>query len=184
MTVEEAVDSESRTAAVGAPWLIAFAGSVTVVAVLSFVLDVRVVALATLFQGGVALPIAFALERRMGTGTLAKDHPLWPLVMQTMFVQILALPAVILLYPDNPQLVPAGLAAVAGAHFLPYAWLHQTRVYIVLAVALSIGAWLLAALFADAPHRAVLVWWAACYATTAVVLTREHRRRLERTAAL
>ena len=177
MTVKQAVQSASESSAVGAPWLIAFAGSVTVVAVLSFILDVRATALATLFQGGVALPVAFALERRMGTGILAKGHPLWPLVMQAMFVQIVALPAVVLLYPDSPELVPAGLAAVAGGHFLPYAWLHGTRVYLVLAVALSIGSFALAGLVEEAPQRAVLVWWALCYAAAAVALTREHSHR-------
>lgn len=177
MYLDDVLRSASDSSAVGAPWLIAFGISVSVVAVLSFVLNTRATALVTLFQGGAAMPVAFWLERRMGTGTLSKDHPLWPLAMQMMFVQLVALPAVIMLYPDHPELVPAAFAAVAGAHFLPYAWLHRTPVYIGLAVSLSLGCWLLAGLFADAPHRAVLVWWAACYVTAAVLLTREHHRR-------
>ena len=176
-TLEQVRRSASDSSAVGAPWLIAFGLSVTVVAVLSFVLDTRTTALVTLFQGGVALPVAFTLERRMGTGTLSKDHPLWPLAMQMMFVQIVALPAVIMLFPGHPELVPAAFAAVAGAHFLPYAWLHRTPVYIGLALALSLGSWVLAGVFGDAPHRAVLVWWAACYVTAAALLTHEHRNR-------
>ena len=175
--LDEVRRSASDSSAVGAPWLIAFGISVSVVAVLSFVLDIRATALVTLFQGGVAMPVAFWLERRMGTGTLSSDHPLWPLAMQMMFVQIVALPAVVMLYPDHPELVPAAFAAVAGAHFLPYAWLHRTPVYIGLAVTLSLGSWVLAGIVGGAPHRAVLVWWAGCYLTAAVLLTREHRRR-------
>ena len=176
-SLSDARASASASSAVGAPWLLAFSGSIAVVAALSFVLAPRPTALVTLFQGGVALPVAFALERRMGTGTLSKEHPLWSLAMQMMFVQIVALPAVIMLYPDRPELVPAALAAVAGAHFLPYSWLHSTPVYTWLAIALSLGSWALAGLVSDAPQRAVLIWWALCYAAAAVLLLREHRRR-------
>jgi hypothetical protein len=177
MTVNEARRSASASAAAGAPWLIAYGLTLSVVAALSFVLDTRAAALATLFQGGVALPLAFALERRLGRGAMAADHPLRTLSVQLAMVQIVALPAVIMLYPDHPQLVPAALAAVGGAHFLPYVWLHETRIYLVLAIAVSVVSWVLAGVFGVDAHRAVLVWWAACYVVAAVSLLRLARRR-------
>jgi hypothetical protein len=183
MTVNEARRSASASAAAGAPWLIAYGLTLSVVAVLSFVLDTRAAALATLFQGGVALPLAFALERRLGQGSMAADHPLRSLSVQLAMVQIVALPAVIMLYPDHPELVPAALAAVGGAHFLPYVWLHETRIYLVLAIAVSLVSWVLSGVFGADAHRAVLVWWAACYVLAAVALLRLARRRTERTPA-
>jgi hypothetical protein len=183
MTVNEARRSASASAAAGAPWLIAYGLTLSVVAVLSFVLDTRATALATLFQGGVALPLAFALERRLGQGSMAADHPLRSLSVQLAMVQIVALPAVIMLYPDHPELVPAALAAIGGAHFLPYVWLHETRIYLVLAIAVSLVSWVLSGVFGADAHRAVLVWWAACYVLAAVALLRLARRRTERTPA-
>jgi len=183
MTVNEARRSASASAAAGAPWLIAYGLTLSVVAVLSFVLDIRAAALATLFQGGVALPLAFALERRLGQGSMAADHPLRSLSVQLAMVQIVALPAVIMLYPDHPELVPAALAAVGGAHFLPYVWLHETRIYLVLAVAVSLVSWVLSGVFGADAHRAVLVWWAACYVLAAVALLRLARRRTGTTPA-
>lgn len=177
MTVNEARRSASASAAAGAPWLVAYGLTLSVVAVLSFVLDTRTAALATLFQGGVALPLAFALERRLGRGAMAADHPLRSLSVQLAMVQIVALPAVIMLYPDHPELVPAALAAVGGAHFLPYVWLHETRIYLVLAIAVSLVSWVLSGVFGADAHRAVLVWWAACYVVAAVALLRLARRR-------
>ena len=34
----------------------------------------------------------------------------------------------------HPALVPAAFAAIGGGHFLPYAWLHRTRLYVALGV--------------------------------------------------
>jgi len=41
-------------------------------------------------------------------------------------------------------------AVVVGAHFLPYQWLHMTKLYGVLAIAVSAGAYGLAVLFGEA----------------------------------
>jgi hypothetical protein len=65
-------------------------------------------------------------------------------------VQVVALPAVILVYTLNPAYVPAVFAAIGGGHFLPYAWLHRTRLYIVLGVAIALGSLLLTALLGTA----------------------------------
>src|SRR5680860_478251 len=67
MSIDEGRRTASASAARGAPWLLAYTVSLSIVAVLSFFLPVRATALATLFQGGVALPLAFALERKLGT---------------------------------------------------------------------------------------------------------------------
>lgn len=172
--MDEARRTASSTAAQGAPWLIAFCLTLTVVAVLSFVVPVEVAVLAAVFQGGLALPLAFALERVLGSGPMAPDHPLRSLSVQLAMVQIVALPAVILMYTQRPELVPATFAAIGGAHFLPYVWLHRTRIYLVLALAVSLGSWVITGLGGDDAYRLVLVWWPLCYAVAAVLLLRRH----------
>src|SRR6476620_8105334 len=140
-TVDEARTTASGTAALGSAWLLAFGLTISAAAVLSFFLPLEIAVLVVLFQGGAALPIAFALERRLGSGPMAADHPLRSLSVQLAMVQMVALPASIMMYQSNPALVPATFAAVGGAHFLPYVWLHRTRIYLVLALAVSLGSW-------------------------------------------
>src|SRR4051812_3298337 len=182
-TVDEARRTASATAAQGAAWLIAFGVTLSLVAVLSFVLPVRAAVLAAVFQGGVALPLAFALERVLGSGPMAADHPLRSLSVQLAMVQILALPAVILMYSERPELVPATFAAIGGAHFLPYVWLHRTRIYLALALAVSLGSWVITGSGGDRAYRLVLIWWPLCYAVAAVLLLRRHRARSHEAAA-
>jgi len=95
-----------------------------------------------LFQGGVTVPLAFALERVFGYPKLSRDNPLLPLVVQLALTQTIALPAVILMIGLSPAHLPVTFAAVVGGHFLPYAWLQRTRTYIGLAIAVGVLPWL------------------------------------------
>jgi hypothetical protein len=176
-TVDEARSTASSTAAAGTAWLLAFAATLTVTAVLSFVLPMEAAVLVALFQGGVALPVAFALEKRLGAGPMADDHPLRSLSVQLAMVQIVALPAVILMYTVHPAYVPATFAAIGGAHFLPYVWLHRTRIYLVLALAVSLGSWAITLTGGEHGWQLVLLWWPACYLAAATALWRTHRQR-------
>jgi hypothetical protein len=173
MTVDEARRTVSVGSALGTPWLAAFTVTISVVAILSFFVSTRTAALLTLFQGGVALPLASVFERFMVREPMARDNPLRVLMVQLAMVQTVALPAVVLMYVERPEFVPSTFAAVAGGHFVPYAWLHRTRVYVVLAVALSLGGWLLVGF--DNAHRWVLTWWALCIASATAMLVRRFR---------
>src|SRR5690554_819696 len=113
----QAFTEVSASSAGGAPFLIAYGLTLFVTAVLYFFLPLETVALVAIFQGGVALPLAFWLEKRMGSGRMAEDNPLRPLSVQMAMSQMLALPAVIVAYSLEPVMVPVVLAAVGGAHF-------------------------------------------------------------------
>jgi hypothetical protein len=77
--------------------------------------------------------------------------------------QALALPALIVSYSLNPRSIPVVLAALGGVLFLPYAWLHRTRLYIYLAVAVSIGSFLLQLVLQSAAFSSILFYVAAIY---------------------
>jgi predicted PurR-regulated permease PerM len=93
--LERAQDEVSASSAGGAPFLIAYGLTLFVTAILYFFLPIQVVALVAMFQGSLALPLAFWLERRLGAGPISPDNPLRPLSVQMAMSQILALPAVI-----------------------------------------------------------------------------------------
>jgi hypothetical protein len=97
--------------------------------------------------GGVAMPLAMALERRLAYVPAANPDPLLPLTLQLLFVQIVAFPAILLVWDATPHFVPVAFAAVVGAHFLPFQWVYRTRVYGVLAVVVAVGPFVLAVFF-------------------------------------
>jgi hypothetical protein len=115
-------------------------------------------------------------KRWLGTGPLPTSHPLRSLSIQLAMVRILALPAVILMYTVNPAVVPATFAAIGGAHFLPYVWLHRTRIYLFLGLAISLGSWGVTIGFGEDAYRLVLIWWPLCYAVGAGLLLRRHHK--------
>jgi hypothetical protein len=113
-------------------------------AILSFVLPVKLAALVYLFQGFVALPLSFGLERMLGYRTLStRENSLVSLFVLIAVAQGLALPASIVVFTLDPLYVPVVFAATNGGHFLPYSWLYRTRAYVFLAVVAAFGPFLL-----------------------------------------
>jgi hypothetical protein len=170
--IDSARDEISASSAGGAPFLLAFGFTLLVTALVSLSTTARTAALVLLFQGNVALPLAFWLERRMTTGRMSPANPLRALSIQLAMSQIVALPAALLVYMFAPWAVPAAMAAIGGGHFLPYTWLQRSRAYLALGIAVSAGAWALTLAMREAAMPAVLFYIAAWYFATAAVVYR------------
>lgn len=159
----------------GAPFLLAFGLTLGLTGLAAFSLDVRTVALITLFQGNVALPLAFWLERKMSDVRLSPDNPLRPLSIQLATSQLLALPAVLFVFGLAPAAVPAAMAATGAAHFLPYAWLQRTKLYAGLAVAVAIVPFAITMTLRTAAPPWVLLFLSGVYFVMAVLVRRRAR---------
>ncbi len=96
--------------------------------------------------GGAAMPIAITLERQMGYVAAPNPDPLLPLTLQLLFVQIVAFPAILLVWDAMPNYMPVAFAAVVGAHFLPFQWVYRTKVYLALGIVVAVGPYILAVL--------------------------------------
>lgn len=173
----------TASSAGGAPFLIAFGCTIGIAGILGFYLPAGTAALVAMFQGGVALPIAFWLERRMGSKQMDPENPLRPLAIQLAMSQTVALPVVILVYSLSPVGVPAALAAVGGGHFLPYAWLQRTRIYAVLGVIVSVGALAITVALGKQSLPYVLLFLSLSYFVSAVPLYRRAQALARRDAA-
>jgi hypothetical protein len=92
---------------------------------------------------------AMALERRLGYLPPANPDPLVSLSLQIVFVQVVAFPAVAIVWSVAPSYMPVAFAAVVGAHFLPFQWLYRTRLYGVLGVVVAAGPYLLGAMVGE-----------------------------------
>ena len=164
MTLTHAFNEVSASSAGGTAFLIAYGVTFIISGILSFVLPAETAALIVLFQGGLALPVAFWLERRLGWGRMAADNPLRALSVQLAVSQVLALPALIVAFDMNPRSIPVMMAGLGGVHFLPYAWLHRTKVYTALAVAISFGAFGLQLLLGATAFHIILFYVPPCWA--------------------
>ena len=133
----------------GTAFLIASGITWLICGLLAYRLPVKGFALAVMFQGAVALPMAFGLQKLLGFPSGHPANPLTSLSIYLAMSQSVAIPAVILTYVRTPTFVPAVFAVIVGAHFLPYAWLQQSRVYIALSVCVSLGSLLIMAIFGE-----------------------------------
>jgi hypothetical protein len=175
--LKHAFDEVSASSAGGAPFLIAYGATFMITAILSFFLPRPTTALIAMFQGGIALPVAFWLERRMGSRRMSADNPLRSLSAQMAMSQALGLPVLILVYSLNPGGLPLALASLGGVHFLPYAWLHRTRIYVFFAVAVSVGSFIIQLILASGAFSIVLLYIAIIYWVTTPFVYR-HAARL------
>lgn len=163
MNLDQAFTEVSANSAGGAPFLIAYGTTFLASGILSYFLPEETAALIVLFQGGAALPAAFWLERWMGWGRMAADNPLRKLSVLLAVSQALWLPALIVAFNMNPRSIPVIMAALGGAHFLPYVWLHRTRLYGMLAAAVSFGAFGLQLLLGPPAFHIILLYVGVIY---------------------
>jgi len=138
--LNRAQNEVSASSSGGAPFLICYGMTFIITGILAFSLPRETSALIAMFQGGLALPAALWLEKRMGTTRMSNDNPLKSLSAQMAMSQALALPFLIVIYNINPAQIPVAMAGLGGVHFLPYAWLHRTNIYAILGFVVSFGA--------------------------------------------
>ena len=133
----------------GFPFLLMFGFSWIAAGGLSYLVPRDIVPFIYWFSGAPAVPVALALERRVGYVPPLKPDPLLPLTLQIMFIQMVAFPAFLPFLSSDPGYFPVALAAVVGAHLLPFQWVYRTRIYGVLGVVIAIAPFLLAILLPD-----------------------------------
>lgn len=101
-----------------------------------------VAALATLLQGVIAFPAALGLSALIGA--IGQERPVADEITQLSVLigtsQLLGLPFLIFLTVKHQYtLVPFAFATITSMHFVLYAWLYRTPVYIAMAVLISLG---------------------------------------------
>lgn len=114
----------------GVAWLIA--------GILALRWPVQRTATFLMLMGFVTVPLALALRHGLGFPPYSPENPLNQLGLSIAFVPAVAIPAAFIAYVKHPIYLPSVMAAVVGGHFLPYSWLYQTYVYLVLGIAVSV----------------------------------------------
>lgn len=100
----------------------------------------RVGAYAALFQGMVALPLALGLTALAATADRPDNPLLDTLSVALSMGQLLMIPLVIILViAGRFDVAVAAFAVTTAVHFVPYSWLYQTPVYLVVGVLIGVG---------------------------------------------
>lgn len=130
-------------------------------------------ALIYLFGAGLLLPLGMLIAALLRIDLFARGNPLALLGGYLGGLQILFIPLMVGAYLATPQFVPWYLGVLVGAHFLPFAWLYDSRAYLLgsigTASAAALTGWLLPAMTYVATPFAV----AAALLLTALLLWRE-----------
>jgi hypothetical protein len=133
----------------GFPFLLVFSLTWIAGATLSYVVPRALAPWIYPVLGIPAMAIAVVLERRLGYVPAPEPDPLLPLALQIAFVQVVAFPALLIVWDQKPEYLPAAFAAVVGAHFLPFQWIYRTSLYGILGVVVAVGPFLLVVLFQE-----------------------------------
>ncbi|GAA4883462.1 hypothetical protein GCM10025788_24110 [Serinicoccus chungangensis] len=139
--LEEALVDLARSNYSGAVFLLAYGTTWLACAALWRATEPKWAVTATLFQGMVALPVALGISAWLG---MFETRPGGELITQLGILisvsQLLVLPLLIVLTVRGRYTLVPLLFSLAGAvHFVPYAWLYQSLLYILLPIVLALG---------------------------------------------
>jgi hypothetical protein len=94
----------------------------------------------TFIVGGAMLPLAWVFSKVFKTQWVVKNNPLESLGLWLNFAQLFYFPILVFVLIKSPEYFVFVYVVITGAHFFPYAWYYNTKVYAIMAGVISIGA--------------------------------------------
>lgn len=132
-------------------------------------------ALIYLFGAGMLFPLGLLVGSLMKLDIFAKGNPLGLLAGYLGGLQILFFPLMIGAYFATPNMVPWYLGVLVGAHFLPFAWVFDSKTYLIGSVMISLLSGLVGWLFPNSTFVVAPFVIAFCLVLLALGLTQENR---------
>lgn len=87
---------------------------------------------------GFLFPIALFVSKIMKADWQLKDNPLSMLGLIFNMAQFMYFPIIIWAFVQSPEQMVFFFAIIAGAHFFPYGWFYDTKVYYVMAPVIAV----------------------------------------------
>lgn len=103
----------------------------------------------TFIMGGAMLPLAWVFSKVFKTQWVVKNNPLESLGLWLNFAQLFYFPILIFVLLRSPDDFIFVYVVITGAHFFPYAWYYDTKVYAIMAGVISVGGMFLALYIKD-----------------------------------
>lgn len=121
-------------------------------------------------------PLGWLLDRWFGGDLLARGHPFGGLILVFAATQALGWPMLVLLFLRAPDLLAFALAALLGAHFVPFGWLYRSPSYYLLGIVTVALATLLQWRWPAHGNVVIPLGMAVCYGLAAVGVWVEDQR--------
>lgn len=167
----------TRVSRMGAP--IIFAGALYFAAlfVLSFIIERSVLELIWVVGPGVVFPLGMAVARLMGADIFIKNNQLAVLAGVVGGIQALFIPVYIVVYKVMPEWLPFVIGTLTAAHFIPYIWLYQSKIYGVMIAAMALISIVFGSLH-ELSFTVVPLGIALIYAVSATVMALTTRQKV------
>ncbi|MBA2875577.1 DUF7010 family protein [Thermaerobacillus caldiproteolyticus] len=91
-----------------------------------------------LYSTGLMFPLAIIISKMIKADWKANDNPLSKLGLYLNLAQIMYFPIIFWAFVKSPNNMVLFFAVITGAHFFPYGWLYNTKVYFIIAPIISI----------------------------------------------
>lgn len=167
MDVQEYLEQLSVATRSGAGFLLAYGLTWSIAAVAGWRFGERAGAWIVLFQGTVGLPLGLLLTHVLAEGPRPQDEALGALSLYLAMGQLLVLPlAIVWVAQRRHRAATALFAVVLAVHFVPYAWLYSTPLYLGVAAVIATGTAALVAVESESSRTAPAV----CALTAAALL--------------
>ena len=173
-----------RSSRRGYPILLAGALFFASLAILPALVTLQTVRLLWVLGLVIIFPLGIMIGRLLGIEVITRHNPLGTLGGLIAGTQMFYLPVFMAVYQFKPELLPLTIGLLGGAHFLPYAWLYNSRAYMFTAFAMGAAAFVLGGLFMSSALRLVPIALALIYIIATVWLLAENRAMPSRVSDL
>jgi hypothetical protein len=100
----------------------------------------------TFMVGSLLLPLAWVFSKVFRTQWTVENNPLQPLGLWFNFAQLFYFPILVFVLLKSPEYFIFVYVVITGAHFFPYAWFYNAKIYAIMAGIISVGVMFLALL--------------------------------------
>ncbi|MFF2446124.1 DUF7010 family protein [Neobacillus sp. NPDC058068] len=137
-----------------------------------FIENEKLLALCFLLATGSIFPLAIAISRLLKINILS-NNPLGVLGGIIGGIQAFYIPVWVVIYLEKPELIPMAIGILASSHFLPYAWIYQSKIYLFLTILMALTAFIFGYVFIEQGFSLLPFLLAALYLLTALALKLE-----------
>jgi hypothetical protein len=125
---------------------------------------------------GSIFPLGMMISAFLKVNMFATPNPLGKLGGLIGGIQMFFLPIYIFIYQHHPEWIPFFIAILGGSHFIPYAWIYNSKAYYFHSVGMvSIGT-VFAFQFKELVFTVLPILMAFVYMLTTVLLIWENKR--------
>jgi hypothetical protein len=167
----------------GYPFFLAGALYWLVMGILGFFIeDQKVLALCFLIGTGSIFPLAIAIGNLFKVNLLSKN-PLGVLGGIIGGIQAFYIPVWVVLYIEQPALVPMAIGILGASHFLPYLWIYGSKTYLVLTISMGVISFVFGYIFIQQAFVLLPFLLTALYLITVIALLKETKSFIRAQAA-